>query len=104
MRVQWLGAALVAGSLAVSVAWSPAASAQSSPPATAQADAEADIALTQDELRTLLKPIALYPDVLLAQMLPASAYPLEIVQAARWLERNKAAAGKGDFSGVDGMN
>jgi Protein of unknown function (DUF3300) len=33
-----------------------------------------------------LAPIALYPDALLAQLLPASAYPLEIVQAQRWLE------------------
>ena len=59
---------------------------------------------TQAELEHLLAPIALYPDALLAQLLPASAYPLEIVQAHRWLERNSAAAAKGDFSGADAQN
>lgn len=43
--------------------------------------------LTASELDTLVGPIALYPDNLLAIVLPASTYPLEIVQAARFLER-----------------
>jgi Protein of unknown function (DUF3300) len=51
-----------------------------------------------------LAPIALYPDALLAQLLPASAYPLEIVQAQRWLEKNSAAAATQDFSGADAQN
>jgi len=33
-------------------------------------------------------PIALYPDALLAQVMMASTYPLEIVQAARWVKEN----------------
>ncbi len=37
------------------------------------------------ELEKLLMPIALYPDALIATMLPASVYPLEIVQAARFV-------------------
>jgi hypothetical protein len=41
------------------------------------------------ELDQLVAPIALYPDPLLAQVLMASAYPLDIVQAERWLEANK---------------
>ena len=53
---------------------------------------------TEAELETLLAPIALYPDALLAQLLPAPAYPLDIVQAERWLEKNKAAVAKQDFS------
>jgi hypothetical protein len=32
----------------------------------------------------MLVPIALYPDALLSQVLMASTYPLEVVQAARW--------------------
>jgi hypothetical protein len=36
-----------------------------------------------------MAPIALYPDDLLAQVLAASTYPLEVVQAARFLEQNK---------------
>lgn len=42
--------------------------------------------LSQEELETLVGPIALYPDDLLAVVLPASTYPLEIVQAARFLD------------------
>lgn len=37
----------------------------------------------------LVAPIALYPDDLVAIILPASAFPLEIVQAARFLEKRK---------------
>ena len=43
-------------------------------------------ALTSAELEQLIGPIALYPDDLLAVVLPASTYPLQIVQAARFLD------------------
>jgi hypothetical protein len=39
-----------------------------------------------EQLDALLAPIALYPDTLLAQVLMASAYPVQIVQAQRWLD------------------
>ena len=42
---------------------------------------------TKEELKSLAAPIALYPDVLLAQILPASEYPLQIVDAARYLQK-----------------
>ena len=42
--------------------------------------------LTSAELADLVGPIALYPDDLLAIVLPAAAYPLQIVEAARFLE------------------
>lgn len=42
----------------------------------------------QEELDQMLAPIALYPDGLLAQVLMAATYPLEIVEAARWLQAN----------------
>ena len=41
---------------------------------------------SQAELQELVGPIALYPDDLLAIVLPAAAYPLQIVEAARFLE------------------
>ena len=41
------------------------------------------------ELEALVAPIALYPDTLLAEVLMASTYPLEVVQADRWLTANK---------------
>jgi hypothetical protein len=53
------------------------------------------------ELERLLTPIALYPDALLAQLLAASAYPLQIVEAQRWLDKNKGAVADKDFSGID---
>ncbi|WAC09060.1 MAG: DUF3300 domain-containing protein [Thermodesulfobacteriota bacterium] len=50
-------------------------------------------AFSQEQLDQMLAPIALYPDSLLAQILMASTYPLEIVYAARWLEQNKNLKG-----------
>jgi len=47
----------------------------------------------KEELDQMLAPIALYPDSLIAQILMASTYPLEIVQAERWVEQNKTLTG-----------
>src|SRR5512137_2941398 len=48
---------------------------------------------SQEELDRLLAPIALYPDALLSQILMASTYPLEIVEADRWLRQNPSLTG-----------
>ncbi|MEN6623533.1 MAG: DUF3300 domain-containing protein [Smithella sp.] len=53
---------------------------------------------SESELDQLLAPIALYPDPLLAQMLPASTYPGEIVDAYNWLTRG------GPSSEIDRQN
>ena len=45
--------------------------------------------LKPEEIDALVSPIALYPDNLLAQVMMASTYPLEVVQASRWLKDNK---------------
>ena len=45
-------------------------------------------ALSQQQIQQLVAPIALYPDTLLAQVLTASTYPLEVTLAARWVEKN----------------
>jgi hypothetical protein len=45
--------------------------------------------LKSEELDALVAPIALYPDALLAEVLMASTYPLEVVQAERWANENK---------------
>ena len=47
----------------------------------------------QEELDQMLAPIALYPDSLITQILMASTYPLEVVQADRWMEQNKTLTG-----------
>jgi hypothetical protein len=48
------------------------------------AHAQTRPAYTQAELDRMLAPIALYPDPLLSQILMASTYPIEVVEAARW--------------------
>lgn len=45
--------------------------------------------LKPEQLEALVAPIALYPDELLANVLAASTYPLEVVQADRWLKERK---------------
>src|SRR5262249_40229102 len=45
--------------------------------------------LPPEQLDSLVAPIALYPDPLLAQVLAASTYPIEIVLLQRWLETHK---------------
>jgi hypothetical protein len=44
--------------------------------------------LAPAQLDDLVAPIALYPDALLSQVLVASTYPLEVVEAQQWLQRN----------------
>ncbi len=60
-------------------------------PAGAQAPGAPDY--SQDELDQLLAPIALYPDQLLAQTLMAATYPLEVVEAARFVQQNPSLRG-----------
>jgi len=55
-------------------------------------------AFSDQELDDILAPIALYPDPLLAEMLPASTYPGEIAEADAWFKRG------GTISGVDGQD
>jgi Protein of unknown function (DUF3300) len=45
--------------------------------------------IPNDQLDSLVAPIALYPDPLLAQVLVASTYPLEIIQLQQWLPQHK---------------
>ena len=64
--------------LILSLAFAAGAVSQTPPPAAPPKRSAAD-------LEKLVAPIALYPDSLIATMLPASVYPLEIVQAARFV-------------------
>ena len=50
--------------------------------------------LTSAQLEQLVAPIALYPDDLLSQVLMASTYPLEVVEAARWVKENQKVTGQ----------
>jgi hypothetical protein len=60
---------------------------------SAPAGAPAAAPLSQDQLGALVAPIALYPDSLLAQLLMASTYPLEVAEAAQWQKANASLAG-----------
>ena len=70
----------------------PIAAQQAQPPA-AQAEA-ASAPFKEEELEQLVAPIALYPDALLAQVLMASTYPIEVVQASRWAKSNPKLSGQ----------
>jgi len=70
-------------------AW--AAQAQQQSAASGQEDAAK---LPPDQLDSLVAPIALYPDPLLAQVLAASTYPLELIQLQQWLAKNKGLKDK----------
>ncbi len=73
---------------AFAFAWFPVQAAQQS----STQDASAPI--PPDQLDSLVAPIALYPDPLLAQVLAASTYPLEIMQLQQWLARNPGLQGQ----------
>src|SRR5436305_220840 len=57
--------------------------------------------LKPEQLEALVAPIALYPDELLANLLAASTYPLEVVQADRWVKGNKSLKGEALKVAVD---
>jgi Protein of unknown function (DUF3300) len=63
-------------------------------PLRAQSQASAATPLTSAQLEQLVAPIELYPDDLLSQVLMASTYPLEVVEAARWSSQNPNVTGQ----------
>ena len=68
------------------------------------AHAEERPRFTQAELDQMLAPVALYPDPLLAQILMAATYPVEVVQAARWSRSNAYLAGEDAVRAVEPMD
>jgi hypothetical protein len=67
------------------------------PPGVIAQQAETNAAFKPEELEQILATIALHPDPLISQILMASTYPLEVVQADRWAKQN--ASLKGDALG-----
>ncbi len=59
-------------------------------------------AFNQEELEQILAPVALYPDALLAQVLMASTYPLEVVQADRWAKQKANLKGEALTTALEG--
>ena len=68
--------------------------AQAAAPAAGAAADQAAVVIPDDQLDSLVAPIALYPDPLLSQVLVASTYPLEIIQLQQYLEKNPTLKGK----------
>jgi Protein of unknown function (DUF3300) len=63
-------------------------------PAYAQTATAHSSTPSAQELQQLVAPIALYPDNLIAQILAASTYPTQIVEAERWMQEHKNLQGK----------
>jgi Protein of unknown function (DUF3300) len=61
-------------------------------------------AMNADQLEQLVAPIALYPDTLVAQVLAASAYPAQVVDADRWLQAQGNASPYQIAGGADVQN
>ena len=89
MKASLIG--LIMGILALAAIAPASLDAQTSAP-----PAQAAPLYTAAQLDQLLAPVALYPDQLLGQILMASTYPLEVVEAARWIEDPTNARLKGD--------
>jgi hypothetical protein len=73
-------------------------------PARAQTTAAAPqsaVKISNDQLDSLVAPIALYPDPLLAQTLAASTYPLEVVQLQQWMARHPDLKGEALAAAVE---
>src|ERR1700733_368549 len=50
--------------------------------------------LNPQQLQNLVAPIALYPDNLLSEILAASTYPIEVVEAQQWLQQHRDLKGQ----------
>ena len=88
MKVSFI--AMMAGIIAVIVFVPLTAAPQPAPPAPGGPP------LTAEQLDQLVAPIALYSDPLVAQIMMAATYPLEVVEADRWLQIPANTALKGD--------
>jgi hypothetical protein len=97
MRSFWSGTAIrrTAAAICALLIALPASFAQApADPTQAAPDTQQVVPLLPpDQLNNLVAPIALYPDPLLGQVLAASTYPLEIVEAHQWLQRNRNLQG-----------
>ena len=89
----------VAGAVLAAVVAATAADAQAPPAAQQGPEAPQPQTAplpTPERLDQMLAPIALYPDELLGDILMAATYPLDVVEAARWLQDPRNASLKGD--------
>jgi hypothetical protein len=74
------------------------------PPPQAATAATPAPKIPNDQLDSLVAPIALYPDPLLAQTLAASTYPLEIIQLQQWMAKNPDLKGEALAAAVEKLD
>src|ERR1044071_3511336 len=74
------------------------------PPDLFSQNAEQPVVLKQEELEQLCAPIALHPDSLIAQILMASTYALEVALADRWTTENASLKGDALTKGLEGQD
>jgi hypothetical protein len=89
---------LIPPGIGLTAARHPQTPAPTQTPAPAQTTAAK---IPNDQLDSLVAPIALYPDPLLAQVLAASTYPLEIVQLQQWLAKHTDLKGEALAAAVE---
>ncbi|MCU1257224.1 MAG: hypothetical protein JWO80_109 [Bryobacterales bacterium] len=101
-----VSSAVVAGAVSVLVFVCPGTLifAQDFPPPADQQQAPPAQTLSPDQLDDLVAPIALYPDSILSQVLVASTYPLELVEANQWLAQNGGLQGQARMDAVREQN
>src|SRR5580658_242492 len=87
---------VLAGALVVACLATAALAQESTAPPQGQSAAQAPPQLAPGQLDQMLAPIALYPDELLGQILMAAGYPIEVVEADRWLQDPANASLTGD--------
>jgi hypothetical protein len=81
------------GAAPLMLIWGLAAEPARAQDASVPAQAQTQQQLPEGKIEQLVAPIALYPDPLLTQVLMASTYPLEVIEAARWSQANPAMTG-----------
>ena len=71
------------------------------PPTPASKPGAGSTSFKPEEIEQLVSQIALYPDSLISQVLMASTYPLEVVQAERWMNENKELKGDAQTAALE---
>jgi hypothetical protein len=88
---------LVLSAAGLMLIWSfatvPARAQEATAATAAQTQTPTEQTFSEGQIEQLVAPIALYPDPLLSQILMASTYPLEVVEAARWSNDNSTVKG-----------
>src|SRR2546428_5903997 len=96
MLVKQFSALVLSGALIVATSGCDNQAVQATAPPAIQ-----PVQVPAEQLQRLVAPIALYPDELVAEILAASTYPTEIVEADRWLQQHPDLKGQQLAQAID---